>query len=92
MSTIIVKVAGHKVTDTLIDRGLGVNIITNSLQIQLGLQGMQPSPFQVNMGDQRHVQPVGILKNLLFKYPACKSSLLQQYFKWKDLTMNTPCY
>jgi hypothetical protein len=37
MLMIIVEVAGHKLTDTLIDGGLGMNIIMDSFQIWLGL-------------------------------------------------------
>lgn len=45
MPMIIVKVARHKVIGTLIDGGSRMNIIINSFRLQLGLQGMYPSPF-----------------------------------------------
>lgn len=52
MPMITIEVASHKVMDTLIDGGLGMNIITNSFQIWLGLQGMQKSTFQIKMVNQ----------------------------------------
>jgi hypothetical protein len=64
MLMIAIEMASHKVMDTLFDGGSGMNIITNSLWIWLGLQGMQKSPFQVKMVDQWNVQPMGILKDL----------------------------
>ncbi len=62
---ITIEMASHKVMDTLIDGGLEMNIITNSLQIWLGLQGMKKSTFQLKMVDQWHIQPMGILKDLM---------------------------
>jgi hypothetical protein len=52
MLMITIEVTCHKVMDTLINGGSRMNIITNSLRIWLGLQGMQNSPFQVKMVDQ----------------------------------------
>ncbi len=52
MPMITIEMASHKVMDTLIDGGLEMNIITNSLQIWLGLQGMKKSTFQLKMVDQ----------------------------------------
>jgi hypothetical protein len=40
MPMIVVEMVGHKVIDTLINGGLGINIIMDFFQIQLGLQGM----------------------------------------------------
>lgn len=63
MFMIIIEVACHKVTNTLIDGGSGVNIILDFLWIWLRLQGMQPSPFQVKMANQQCVQPMGLFKD-----------------------------
>jgi hypothetical protein len=45
MPMIIVKVVGHKVIGTIIEGGSRMNIIINSFRIQLGLQGMQITPY-----------------------------------------------
>lgn len=67
MLMIIMEIYGVKIKDTLVDGGSRVNINTESLQIKLGLGGMEPLPFQVKVAYQRWLHPLGILKDLLIK-------------------------
>jgi hypothetical protein len=53
MLMIIMEIYGVKIKDTLVDGGSKVNINTESLQIKLGLGGMEPLPFQVKVAYQR---------------------------------------
>ncbi len=67
MSMIIVEIYGVKIKNTLVDGGFGVNINTESLQMKLGLGGMEPLPFQIKITYQHWLHLLGILKNLPIK-------------------------
>ncbi|MCO5572275.1 hypothetical protein L7F22_026028 [Adiantum nelumboides] len=53
------------VPGVFLDGGSGVNIIPETTCKRLTLLDWDPAPFQVKMADQRRVQPLGILRNLL---------------------------
>jgi hypothetical protein len=62
MISVIVK--NRRVPNVLIDGGLGVNIITDTLRRKLGLNKIEPTPFTIKMADQRKVMPKGIIRDV----------------------------
>ena len=49
--------------EALLDGGSGVNILLESVYLELDQAKLEPAPFQLKMADQRRLQPLGILKD-----------------------------
>ena len=62
MTSIIVK--NKRIPNALIDGGLGVNIITDTLRWKLGLKKIEPAPFTIKTADPRKVMPKGIIRDV----------------------------
>lgn len=52
------------VTDVLLDRGLGLNVITEEECKQIGFPKPTPAPFKFKMADGKLSQPLGLLKDV----------------------------
>ena len=63
MPMISVIAKNRRITDVLLDGGLGVNIISDHLRRKLDLQKLELAPFTIKMADQRRVTPLGIMRN-----------------------------
>ena len=61
--TITVKYQNQSLHGVLLDGGLGVNILLESIFLAFGNLTLHLAPFQVKMVDQRRLQPLGILKD-----------------------------
>jgi len=67
MVVILVYVGKNLVGDVLLDGGLAINIITNSLKKRLGLQIPSPVPFNLKMVNQSLTKPVGLIRDVKFQ-------------------------
>ena len=59
-----VIVKGKEITGTIIDAGLGVNVISKRTCDTLGFPNSESCPFWLRMEDTRSVPPVGLIRDL----------------------------
>ena len=62
-----VEIMDKIIPHTLVDGGSGINIMPLSTLEKLGLELTGPSPFVINVADQRQVTPLGQVKDCLMK-------------------------
>jgi hypothetical protein len=64
LPVIAIQVGKETLENVLLDRGSGVNLITEEERIRLGMQTPLPAPYRLRMADQAVVQPVGLIQNV----------------------------
>jgi hypothetical protein len=64
LPVIAIQVGKETLENVLLDRGSGVNLITEEERIRLGMQTPLPAPYRLRMADQVVVQPVGLIRNV----------------------------
>lgn len=62
----------------VIDGGVGVNIMSEVTQKQLGIHDMKHAPFRVRMANQRVVKPLGLIEGILLKVGGAKVKTIFQ--------------
>ena len=62
--TITVIVKGKEIAGTIIDRGLGVNVIIKRTCDILGIRDWEPCPFRLRMADTSSVRPTKLIQDL----------------------------
>ena len=62
--TIKVIVKGKEIAGTIIDEGLGVNVISRRTCDTLGIREWEPCPFWLRMADTSSVRPTGLIRDL----------------------------
>ena len=60
--TVIVHINNHPITNTLIDLGAAINIMTKDLFISLGLHGLRPTPTVLELAYRSRVKPEGMIE------------------------------
>jgi hypothetical protein len=63
MAMIQVQVRKNFINDVLIDGGLGVNIITKNLRMQLGISKPNPTLYNMWMAYQTIAKPLALVEN-----------------------------
>ncbi len=64
MVMIHVQISKNFIKDVFLDGGFGINIITEKLNVQLGLSKPKPTPYNICMVDQTIAKPLGLIKDL----------------------------
>ena len=62
---VTVHIDNHPITNTLIDLGADINVMTKDLFISLGLHGLRPTPIVLELADRSHVKPEGMINKSL---------------------------
>ena len=55
--TVTFHIENHPITNTLIDIGAAINVMTKDLFISLGLHGLRPTPTVIELADRSCVKP-----------------------------------
>jgi len=60
-----VHIDNHPITNTLIDLGEAINVMTKDLFISLGLHGLRPTPTVLELVDRSRVKPEGMIEDVV---------------------------
>ncbi|KAH7281481.1 hypothetical protein KP509_36G050100 [Ceratopteris richardii] len=61
---VTVEIKGYAVPGAQLDSGAAVNLMTEYMMKDLGLNHMEETPMSLRMADQTQVKPAGLLKNV----------------------------
>lgn len=63
--TFTIYINDHPITNTLIDLGATINVMTKDLFTTLGLQGLRHTPIVLELVDKSRVKPEGVLEDIV---------------------------
>ena len=62
---VIVYIGDKPITNTLIDLGEAINVMTKEIFTTLGLQRLRHTPTVLELADRSHVKPEGVLEDVV---------------------------